>query len=350
MAFGTLSTLDTLAASQQTIAAYGEDRAWAGISAALDAHNALVRDMAGELFEVSTDRQRRFGGLSATSMQEIDQYGAADAQKTTAGVTVGFPLRLYGYTVQWTRKYMQTATAAELAAQFQAAQQADLAGIQSQVKRALLVPTNATFVDRLVDNVQLAQKALVNADSADIPPDPYGATFDGATHTHYLGTGSFVNTDLDSLINTVIEHYNDGEVRVYINKAQEATIRGFTGFVAYVDARIISATSTSVGVRPLDTSNLYNRAIGVYGGAEIWVKPWVPASYVIAINTAHRPLVFRVRQAAGGFGDLQIAAEDEQYPLRARFMEREFGIGVWNRTAAAVLYTASGTYAAPTSF
>jgi hypothetical protein len=60
--------------------------------------------------------------------------------------------------------------------------------------------------------------------------------------------------------------------------------------------------------------------------------------------------VFRVRQAAGGFGDLQIAAEDEQYPLRARFMEREFGIGVWNRTAAAVLYTANSTYSAPTSF
>lgn len=350
MAFGTLSTLDTLAASQQTIAAYGEDRAWEGISAALAAHNAIVRDMEGELFEVSTDRQRRFGGMSATTMQELDQFGAADAQKTTAGVTVGFPLRLYGYTVQWDRKFMQTATVAELTAQFQAAQQADLAGIQSQIKRALLTPTNATFLDRLVDNVSLSVKALVNADSAELPPDPYGATFDGSTHTHYLGTSSFANTDLDSLINTVIEHYNDGEVRVYLNKAQEATVRAFTGFVAYVDARIISATTTAVGVQALDTSNLYNRAIGVYGGAEIWVKPWVPASYVIAVNTAHRPLVFRVRAAQGGFGDLQIAAENEAYPLRARFLEREFGVGVWNRTAAAVLYTANATYSAPTSF
>lgn len=348
MSYGTLSISDLLA-NQNTIAQIGEDAVFQSIQTTLDAHNSIMRETLSDLVEISTDRLRRFGGSDNMLLDEIDEFGTPDAQKMMPGQNVGFPLKLFGVAVQWTRKYMQTATGAELAAQFVAAQDGDARAIILQIKKALFGPTNSTVLDRLVQNaLSLPVKALVNADGAALPPNPIdGSIFNAATHTHYLGTGSFVAADLTALITTVLEHYGRGEARVYINTAQEAAVRAFTGFVAYIDPRVIAATTGAVAQGSLDVSNLYNRRIGLYGGAEIWVKPWVPANYVFAfVAGAPKPLVMRERFA--GTGDLVIAAEDEEYPLRARFLEREFGIGVWNRTNGACLYLSNATYAAPT--
>src|SRR5688572_23086404 len=98
MAFGTLNTLDTLAASQQTVAQYGEDNAFTAIQAALDAHNEIMNNTRSLFIETTTDRQRRYGGPDNMSMDEVDEFGRGDAQKIAAGVTVGFPLRLFDVT------------------------------------------------------------------------------------------------------------------------------------------------------------------------------------------------------------------------------------------------------------
>lgn len=345
MAYGTLSVLDTLASSQQTIAAFGEDNAFSAIAAMLAAHNAQVAEMTADLMETTTDRQRRYGGDDSMAMDEVDEYGTADAQKITAGVTVGFPLRLYSISLQWTRKYFENALGAEVAAQAIAARDADMKALQREMKRAIFKPTNATFVDRLVDNVSLAVKAFVNNDGAAVPVGPNGETFAG-THNHYLGTASFVAANLTSLIETVVEHHNVGQVKVYINRAQEAAIRAFTGFTAYLDARIIPGSATTSATSTLDNSNLYNRSIGLFGGAEIWVKPWMPAGYVFAfVDGGPRPLVYRQRRPGAGF---ELDYEDEAHPLRAKGWSREFGIGVWRRTAGAVLDTVNASYTAPT--
>lgn len=349
MAYGTNSVLDTLAASQQTIAAYGEDRAFDQIEIARQAHNANMQDMVSKFVETTTDRQRRYGGVDDMVMDQVDEFGRGDAQKITTGVTVGFPLRLYDLSVQWTRKYMQNATTAELANQFTAAQTAHVKAIQREVKRAIFTPTNTTFVDTLVDNVSLSVKAFVNADSASIPNGPNGESFDGATHTHYAArVGTLAASDITSALETVIEHHNQGQAMLFINRAQEASIRTFTSnFTPYLDARIVPGSATTTAQGNLVPTNLYNRAIGIFDGAEVWVKPWMPASYMfIYVDGAPKPLVMRER-VAGGSG-LQIAAEDEAYPLRARTLEAEFGVGVYTRTNGAVLYTGGTSYVTPT--
>lgn len=351
MAFGTNNTLDTLAASQQSIAAYGEDRAFEAIDAALMAHNEIMNSMKGDFIETSTDRQRRYGGADALTMDEVDEFGRGDAQKIAAGVTVGFPLRLFDITLQWTRKYFQNATGAELAAQFRAALDAHRKRNIREIKRAIFTPTNnASYVDRLIDNVTLSLKALVNADSAAIPVGPNGETFNGATHTHYLARvgGSVAASDVIALLETVREHYATGQQYLYINRAQEAAIRAMTSnFTAYLDARIVGATNANQAQGNLSPANLYNRAIGIFDGAEVWVKPWVPASYMFMwIKGAPPPLVMRERNA--GSSAMTLAAEDEAYPLRARTMESEFGVSVWTRTNGAVLFTGATSYSAPT--
>lgn len=347
--YGTLSILDTLAANKTLLAEYGQDRAYADVEILLNEYNAVTGEMTADLVEYTSDRLRRYGGAAVGTMEEADEFGRPDVQKLTQGVNVGFPLALYQYGIGWTRKYFQTKTVSEWAAQIQGAMIAHSARVQRQIKRAIFTPTNNTgYLDRLVDNLNVPLRAFTNADGTEIPPDPYGNTFNFATHTHYLGTSSFVAADLSALVNTVVEHYNMGTIVVDINQAQEAAVRAFTGFNAYVDTRVVQPyTSSYADFRPLELMSLYNRAIGVYGAAEIWIRPWIPSGYIFAFNPGVRkPLAFRTR--SGAFGGLQIAAMLEEYPLYAEYFEDEFGCAVQERTNGAALDTGHSTYTAPT--
>lgn len=348
MAYGTNSTLDLVASNPtlQTVAQVGEDNIWNAVQAEIAAHNNQVNQMMAEFVDRTTDQLRMYGGVQTMSMDPVDQYGTPDAQKIAAGANVGFPLRNYGASLQWTRKYFQNATVAEINAQLTAARDADITRVMNEIKRAIFVPTNYTFTDVLVNNLSLPVKALVNADGAPIPPDPSGNTFNAATHTHYLATGTFAAADLTNLVNTVVEHFGQGNVRVYINQAQEATVRGFSGFVAYVDSRVRQPDTATFAIGNLDLFNQYNRAIGLFGAAEVWVKPWIPAGYLFAwVAGQPVPLVMRERRA--GSGDFGLEYDDELHPLRARGFSREFGVGVWNRVNGAVLYTGGASYTAP---
>lgn len=348
--YGTLNTLDTLAASQQTIAQYGEDRAFEAIDAAVTAHNQIMNDLISDFIERTTDRQRRYGGPANMVMNKIDEFGRSDAQKLAAGITVGFPLNLNDINLQWTRTFFENATGQEMAAQVTGAMDAHHNAIIRDIKIAIFTPTNTdNFIDRRIDNVELDLKALVNADSAAIPLGPNGETFDAATHTHYLArVSTLAASDITGLLNTVREHYGTGAQYLYINQASEAAVRGFTSnFVAYVDARLVPPTTATSARGNLDVANIYNRPIGLFDAAEVWIKPWVPANYMFSwIDGAPPPLVMRERRP--GLFMLRLMAEDERHPLRARAWESEYGIGVWTRTNGAVLYTGGTTYVAPT--
>lgn len=360
MTFGTLTRFDTMAtAFNTTVAQFGEDNAWNAIADALAAHNQQLADAMGDLATTSTDRQRRYGGPDSMAMEELDEFGTPDAQKISAGVTCGFPLRFYGIALQWTRLYFINVMASELAAQVTATQDADVKAIHRELKKALFLNTNYTFVDRRVDGVSLGVKSLVNADGAAIPLAPDGTSFVGATHTHYVGatvawsgapSTQNIADDLNTLAANVLEHFLSGSISLYINRSEETRVRSAVGFTPYVDARILMAPGGTANVArgSLDMSNVNNRAIGIIGPSEVWVKPWIPPGYVLAIHTGggEPALLRRVRN--GGGGNLDLLYEDEKYPLRARALGREFGFGVYNRVAAACLFVNGTTYTNPT--
>jgi hypothetical protein len=359
MAFGTLTSFDTLAtADNTTVAEFGEDNAWQAIQEALTAHNQQLAESLQMFVTDTTDRHRRYGGADSMEMEELDEFGTPDAQKIAAGATVAFPMRFYGVGVQWTRLYFQNIMASEFAAQIVARQDADVRNIQKQLKRALLLSSNYTSIDRRTDKVSLSIKRLANADGAAIPTAPDGSNFDGSTHTHYLGataawsgaTNTQVATDIKAIANTVLEHFLSGQILVLINRAQEDKVKAADGFAAYVDSRIIQAPggTTQFARGNLDVSNPTNRAIGILGPAEIWVKPWIPAGYIVAVHVGgtEKALVRRIRRMGGG--QLELLFDNEQYPLRAQAVGREFGFGVWNRVAAAALYTGGTSYTDPT--
>ncbi len=345
---GTHDIASLKAARFQSAAEFGLDTIQAVLEADVAAHNEIVNDMMEEMCEITTDRQRLYGTSADGDMIEVDEYGRGPTQKPTTGATVGFPLKLFQFPIGWTEKWMQTHTPADMATAVEAAEQAHLRAIQREIKKAIYLSSNYTHRDHLVDNVDLAIKRFVNADSADIPNGPNGETFDGATHTHYVGEASLTAAFLTAIINDVIEHGHGGAVKVAINKTDEAAVRALTGFVAYPDPRIIYRNSDTPG-QTLDISRLDNRAIGIFGGAEIWVKTWAIANYVYVWDSLspNKPLAFRQRTNTALQG-LRIAAVNSAYPLYAQFYEAEYGISVWTRTNGAILYFANATYADPT--
>lgn len=359
MSYGTYTTLDTLAAqfaNTASVLQVGEDRIYEEVEKIFAIQNDLLRQQLEVFGEYDSERIATMaGGIDAMVMEEVDQFGTPDAQKIAVpSGNMGFPLRKYAGSLQWTRAYLQVATVAQLSKDLFALQNADTLLIQRLLQRAFYNPTNYVFKDRLIDHYDLNVKALANADSMYIPANPLtGAAFDASTHTHYKGyaSGAFAAADLTALIQNVREHFGGTiDIKVFIPQGLENTVRGFTGFMPYPDQRIIPADNT-VRLNPalgsLDIYNLNNRAIGIFDVAEVWVKPWCLANYVIAINLAGlKPL--RIRTRIGGSGDLVLGFEDENHPLRAKTYEREIGIAVRNRYSAAVLYTGGSSYVAPT--
>src|SRR6478609_5538991 len=264
MPYGTLTTLDTLAslrAATGVVADIGEDVAFESIAAALKAHNQLLQESLTGFVDQTTDRLRRYGGPDTMTMEELDEFGTPSTQKISAGATLGFPLKFFGGSLQWTRLFFQNATGAELAAQVDAMMDADIKNMHRQLKLALFTPTNATFEDRRVDHVNLPMKALVNADSAPIPIAPDGTTFNAATHTHYLGanivwtgspTATSIGIDLAAINQTIIEHFLSGGIQILINPAQETLVRTGTGFFPYYDGRLTPSVNQTNAMADLD--------------------------------------------------------------------------------------------------
>lgn len=353
--YGQLTILDTIAASNAaTVLEFGEENLAGYLQQLLDAWTALLADIVSPLVGYPTQRETTYGtNVTAGDMVDLDEFGLADAQKVPfAQASVGFPISNTGYTLQWTRAFLARTSPTEMANQVLGMMEADERKVYSRIRRALLKSTNNTgYRDRLFDNRNYTIKALVNADGDAIPPQPdTNNSFNPATHNHYLATAAFIEANFVALIETVREHgLFGGALRVNINAAQEATVRAFADFRAYVDARLVHTTTVTRAEGTVDVVNLEERAIGFYGPAEVWVKPWVPPSYVICYREggSGNP-VLGWRRPDGDFADranLTLVADLDRHPLHARAWEHMYGIAPWNRVRAAVLYTASGTYA-----
>lgn len=350
--YGNISILDTLKNANQTVAAFGEEAAFEVLSEVLSAHNVLMNEMLDLFVEKTNERLFISGTVDTMEMRRVDESGAVDVQKVGDTQNLGLPLYLNQIAVGWTRKGFQQMSTARLAAQFVAANDADVRGIYRDVQLALFTPTNnLNYKDRLVDNVKLELRALLNGDGFEAPYGPGGVAFP-SNHTHYTASATLTEAAALATINNVVEHGLSGEVLYFVSQADEATVRGFANFKPYVDNRINQPTTSEYATgRNLDMVNVTNRAIGILGAAEVWVKPWIRASYQAAVDLggSSKPLGLRTRSGdfTTGPGALTIAADHEHYPLRAQWMEREYGLGVINRFKAAAHYSGGATYVVP---
>jgi hypothetical protein len=355
--YGTLDVFASLAAQarDQTIAAYGEDKVFETVTEGFRIHNGLVRRLISERVQFTTDRLFRYGGDPQSNMQRLDEYGSPDAQRRMTGATLALPLDYFGLAVQWTRKFMQNNTVADLLKEITAARQAHIRRVRHEILRAFYTPTNdLNYEDVLVDYMPIPLRALLNADGAPIPPNPYtGATFDPDTHTHYLFATSINDTAVALLIKTVQEHGVDGTLRLEISETDEPAVRALDGFVPALEANVEQAygfQGERLAQGRAAVINTSDRYIGVYGAAQVWVKNWQFSGYLSCWDDGSRPIAIRTRANNPSAWELTVAYENEVFPLRARVLDAEFGTGVLVRHKAAVLFVnASATvYVAPT--
>lgn len=355
--FGTLDVFASLAAQarDQTIAAYGEDKVFQTIDEGFRIHNRLVRQMISERVQFTTGRMFRYGGDPQSEMQRLDEFGTPDAQRRMTGSTLGLPLDYFGIAVQWTRKFMLNNTVEDLVKEAIAARMAHIRRVRREILRALFTPTNdLNYEDELVDYLNYPLRALLNADGAPIPPNPYtGEDFDPTTHTHYLFATSINDTAVALLIKTVQEHGVDGTLRLEISETDEPAVRALTGFVEALPVNVEQAygfTGQTIAGGRAQVVNTSDRYIGVYGAAQVWVKNWQFAGYLSCWDTGSRPIAIRTRANNANSFELQIAYESETFPLRARVLDCEFSAGILVRHKAAVLYTHAGAtqYVMPT--
>jgi hypothetical protein len=303
--------------------------------------------MLADLCATSTDRQRLAGSSIGGDSMEVDEFSRVPTQKDTPGVLIGFPLKKFHFAVGFTKQFEKKATPADFALAQQAQQKADLRRIRYELQKAIYTPTNYTFVDLNVDKASLAVKAFINADSSSIQDGPNGEAFDGTSHTHYDGSATLTAAALLASINDVVEHGFGGGVKVFIAQADVAAVSALTGFTLYQDPRVSLNANANQALERGVITRLDNRPIGIFGAAEVWVKPWAIANYAFITDTldARKPLVFRTDSDSVG---LHLEAELETFPLRAKYYEHMFGIGVWNRLNGGVLQFNNASYSAPT--
>lgn len=348
---GSYNSLTDLRANRFTsVAAFGLDTINEILQRDLANHNTIVNELVSELAEPTTDRQRIYGTSSDNDMQETDEFSQIPTIKNSTGSTVAFPLKSYQFALGWTERYLKRATVAEFAEQAIGAQVAHLRMIRREIKKAIYLSSNYTVVDRIgVPSISLPVKRLVNADSQGIPNGLDGTSFNAASHTHYVArVSTLAASDLTSAITNLIEHGHGGRVIVAVHYNDAATWQALTGFVAPTDPRVIYTGVQLATTEPTTPGNLYNRFLGIFGAAEVWVKPWAVQNYAFVYDSmGPKPIAMR-EDTLAEFHGLRVAAENSEWPLFAKYMEAMVGFGVWTRTNGVVLYIGATSYADPT--
>jgi len=347
---GTYDISSLLSVRFQSIDAFGIDTVVQVLKDDLAAHNAIVQEMMADLCFSTVDTQGIYGTGTTGEMNEVDEYGRTETQKQTPGAPVAWPLRLFQFAVGWTAKYMEIATPADLALQQIDAEKAHMKALRRDVKRAIYGSANYTYIDHLINNYPLLVKRFVNADSAAIPDAPDGSTFNASSHTHYDASATLTTAVVDAAITDLIEHGHGGRVKLAIHYSNAAAFAALTGFVAalpqYIQVPAYNVATPSVRT---DLGNQYNRLVGYYNTAEVWVKPWAIAGYMFLWDSASngKPLAYRQRNTLATRQGLRLAAELPDYPLYAKYYEAEFGIGQWVRTNGVVVQFTNASYQDP---
>lgn len=344
---GTLTVADLLAVNNLSVTEFGADATAAVLAAELDAHNTIVRQLVTELCDVTTDVQRKTGMSTSGEMLDADEFSRVPTQKSGPPSQVAFPLLLKQYAIGWTTRFLSKATPADLVKETQAARKAHLKAITREIKRAIYGSANYAFVDDLTDGVSYTIRRFLNADGSTIAEGPNGEVFDANAHQHYLAINGLTATAGLAAIDTLVEHDFSENIRIYINKADESAWRALTGFVAYPDPRITLGTANNQPTQRLDITRADNRAIGIFGAAEVWTKPWALPNYPFLFSAGATAKPLAIREDRQGSLNLRIAAELNTFPLNAQYMESAYGVAVNTRANGAVLYTGGGTYTDP---
>jgi hypothetical protein len=367
----------------------GQDlnRIWDDYEAALRSFNEtrqpLISLLASPLTEVIEDitppGQERFERASEFGIPQSIRPAPAPTQRA-------YPFEWWDLRAAYTFQFLNggnsgaPVSSRQLDLILSQAMEADNALQFDLVMKALFNSANRTAS---VTGLPYTVTALYNADGAFIPTYK-GTSFNGATHTHYLGTGAGGQTKFDpgdfiELAGTVEHHgytraqgYNivflmnpaDAQASVQNFVRNTAFNNGIASPVSLYDFIAAQGQNTTLMLPPGYTlaGGLPNNTfagmevLGSWGPYLIVQDAQIPLGYMVAVATAGQSTTtnvigIREHETASMRGLILKPGNNNAYPLIDSYFIRGMGTGVRQRGAAAVmqLNVASGSYAVPAS-
>jgi hypothetical protein len=339
--------ISDLAAGQaafQTVQNFGVENIAEAVQNELAVHNSILTDIVNEIATPATTRIEAKGGGGTMHMYRAAEHSRVPTQKVAAGFNLGYPIFKNQIALGWTDEWFRRKTVQELAQHVAARRLAHLQQVYRDLRMAMWLTTNYSHDDEWEDPpLAIPVKRLANADGLYIPPSPTGTAFDPTTHQHYLANATLTNAFALSLVNTVLEHQPTNGLRVAIHQNDRAEWEALPDFRPYAYPGITPVEGELT--QAANIQQLNDIPIGTFGAAQVWIKPWAVDNYPAVYDTQRKPLRYRVR-GGDDFG-LFIAAQNRAFPWLAEFAESYYGFGVSERTGAAILFTAGGSYVDP---
>lgn len=304
-----------------------------------------------------------------TGFEKASQFGVPQAIRREVNYfRMGYPLDWDDAATRYTEAFLRDATAEQVRLQFEEILNLDNTNVYLKTMKALTDKVTSGNRDTNENGVQIFD--LWDGSSGEVPP-PFGGRTFSSTHDHYLisGAATLDSGDVEALINTIQEHgyglpESNERIIIMVNpgehdaittwRAGEANANGAVAkfdFIPSTSAPAYLTETTIVGQTPPATFQTLP-ITGGYGDAWIHKNYAIPVGYVLAVATSgpgstRNPLAFRehVRPEHRGL----LLRRFDSHPLRNSYFQRGFGVGVRNRSAAAVMQIkASGSYDNPT--
>lgn len=375
----------------------GQDlnKIWDDYNAALDEFNKTRQPLIDFLSFTVTNIIEDIVQPGQEQFEEASEFGIPKAIRPQPTVVQrAFPFKWYdtraGYTFQFLAGgpgNTQGASSAQLDTVLNQVMEADNRLQFELVMKALFNNANRTTT---INNATLPYTvtALYNADGGYIPPYQ-GTTFNGATHQHYIGSGSnagqtkFDPQDFLDLAALVEEHgYTTAQgynILFLMNKADaQASVQRFVRNTAFVSGGASQATSLydfipsqstntqllippgyQLGPNPGLPGNSFAGmdVLGSWGPYMIVTHSAIPTGYMVAVATQGRGVTtnligIREHENAALRGVVLRPGNSNNYPLIDSFFVRGLGTGVSQRGGAAImkLDASGGAYTVPTQY
>lgn len=291
--------------------------------------------------------------------------GRFPAVKAAGSWDVAYPMEDFGAVVAENDIEWRRMTVGELDLHIQTVLQANRNVVRFELLKALMYRSNATFSDERWGDLTIVR--LPNTDGTTYPP-VIGSVTD-ADDEHYAESGFAATAIADaadpwtgvgmttpagfSIVDELEEHFGVGagssEIVSFINKAEVTEVSGLTDFDPVSTMQIREGTQTAIPVgMPMDVPG---EVIGRHR-AGAWIVRWdfIPANYILSVHAGEEaPLKKRVDPAPTISPDLELVAEDEEFPFREMVWRHVFGFGASNRLNGNVVELGvGGSYTDPT--
>lgn len=318
----------------------------------------------GGLFYMTSNFWTRMRqGEGTRTMTPVDvEFANPDGVRTNK-VGSMLPIRDYTDAVQWSRRYLERSNRDDV--------RDDLALIAERWESRIdydiltrLFSISETVIGSTGYDVPFAIGTGTNVNF--IPPTWGGYQFD-TTHTHYKYANSSVDaTSLAAMLNTlsneVRHHGHTGRLVAFVSDADITYFTtAMTGFVPLIPFSTVGTGTTGIPQytpgevtgTPGELAGYFNSVRGVI---EIRFHPRIPTGYMAVfktygLNSPKNPLAVRYEEGRGFGMTVEPQLDRSINPkMDTMLFSATHGVGVNDRTAAALGYIASGAsaYVSPT--